>query len=449
MEGGGDVNILIVDDELNIRKMLAMSMEGDGHTVMSVSNGRDAQAEAGRRAFDLAFVDLRLGTSDGLDLIPALLAQTPWLKIIVVTAYASIESAVEAMRRGATDYLPKPFTPAQVKLAVHKAFELRALEQKIASLQEALGRLDPEIDLSTANPGTRRALSLARQVAATETTVLLRGESGTGKTVLARAIHAWSRRAAKPFYTISCPSFSPELLESELFGHVRGAFTGAVQDHPGRISAGEGGTLLLDEIGDLPLSLQPKLLRFLQEKEYERLGDPKTRKADVRIIAATNRDLDAAVKDGRFREDLFYRLNVFPLVLPPLRERPEDIPALAERLLAFFGRAGHRVFRGFSPEALQALRDYAWPGNIRELRNAVERAAILSPAPLIGMESLGECIGRPLSQGARPGDPVSLEMIEEEHIRGVLARTKSLQEAADILGIDAATLWRRRKQYGI
>lgn len=443
------MNVLIVDDEINIRKTLAMSMESDGHSVVSVSNSRDAQTEAGRRAFDLAFVDLRLGTADGLDLIPVLLAQTPWLKIIIITAYASISSAVEAMRRGATDYLPKPFTPAQVKLAVHKAFEMRRLEEKIASLQEDLGRLNPEIDLSTANPGMRRALNLTRQVAATETTVLLRGESGTGKTVLARAIHAWSRRAARPFYTISCPSFSPELLESELFGHVRGAFTGAVQDNPGRISASEGGTLLLDEIGDLPLSVQPKLLRFLQEKEYERLGDPKTRKADVRIIAATNRDLDAAVKDGRFREDLFYRLNVFPVVIPPLRERPEDVAALAERLLAFFGRAGHRTFQGFSPEALRALQDHSWPGNIRELRNAVERAAILSPTPVIGAESLGECVGRPPSKGARPGDPVSIEAIEEEHIRGVLARTKSLQEAAEILGIDAATLWRRRKQYGI
>ncbi len=443
------MNILIVDDELNIRKTLAVSMESDGHSVVSVSNSRDAQTEAGRLAFDLAFVDLRLGTADGLDLIPALLAQTPWLKIIIITAYASISSAVEAMRRGATDYLPKPFTPAQVKLAVHKAFEMRRLEEKIASLQEDLGRLNPEIDLSTANPGMKRALNLARHVAATETTVLLRGENGTGKTVLARAIHAWSRRAARPFYTISCPSFSPELLESELFGHVRGAFTGAVQDNPGRISASEGGTLLLDEIGDLPASVQPRLLRFLQEKEYERLGDPKTRRADVRLIAATNQDLEAAVKEGRFREDLFYRLNVFPVVIPPLRERPEDIADLAERLLAFFGRAGHRTFQGFSPEALRALQDHSWPGNIRELRNAVERAAILSPTPVIGAESLGECVGLPPSKGARPGDPVSIEAIEEEHIRGVLARTKSLQEAAEILGIDAATLWRRRKQYGI
>jgi len=442
------LHILIVDDEINIRKTLAVSMEADGHEVVSVSNFQDAVNEAGRRSFDLAFVDLRLGTADGLDLIPALLSKTPWLKIIVITAYASIQSAVEAMRRGATDYLPKPFTPAQVTLAVHKVFEMRKLEEKIASLQEDLVRSNPEIDFSSTNALMRRALNLAQQVAATDATVLLRGESGTGKSVLARAIHAWSTRASKAFYTISCPAFSPELLESELFGHVKGAFTGAVRDNPGRLAACEGGTLLLDEIGDLPLALQPKLLRFLQEKEFERVGDAATRRADVRLIAATNKNLDAAVKDGLFREDLFYRLNVFPIEVPPLRERPEDIVPLAERLLAFFGRASHRVFQGFSPETLEVLRQYSWPGNIRELRNVIERAAILCPTPRVGVECLSVSLAAN-EAGSRLGDQVPLEKIEEEHIRRVLAKAKSLQEAADILGIDQATLWRRRKKYGI
>jgi len=440
--------ILIVDDELNIRKTLAVAMETEGYDAVAVGNPRDALGEASRSSFDLAFVDLRLGTADGLDLIPELLAQAPWLKVIVITAYASIDSAVSAMRRGATDYLPKPFTPAQVQMAVHKAFEVRKLEQKIASLQEDLGRLNPEIDFSTENLGMRRAINLARQVAAAETTVLLRGESGTGKTALARMIHAWSRRASKSFAPVSCPTFSAELLESELFGHAKGAFTGAVRDHPGRISACEGGTLLLDEVGDLPLALQPKLLRFLQDKEYERIGDPTTRRADVRIIAATNRDLEAAVKDGRFREDLFYRLNVFPITLPPLRERPEDIGPLSERLLAFFGRANHRLLQGFTLEALEALRGYAWPGNIRELRNAVERAAIVCESPRVGRECFPDITGG----GAAPirlGDPVPVEKVEEEHIRRVLAGTTSLQEAAKILGLDQATLWRRRKKYGL
>ena len=267
------LNILIVDDELNTRKMLTICLETEGHPVVAVSNFQDALHEASRRSFDLALVDLRLGTTDGLDLIPALRAQTPWLKIIVITAYASIDTAVEAMRRGATDYIPKPFTPAQVKLAVDKVFDMRTLEQRIVSLQEDLGRLNPEIDFSTESAAMQRVINLSRQVASTDATILLRGESGTGKTVVARAIHQWSHRVNKPISIVSCPTFSPDLLESELFGHVKGAFTGAVRDHPGRIASCEGGTLLLDEIGDLPANLQPKLLRFLQDREYERVGD--------------------------------------------------------------------------------------------------------------------------------------------------------------------------------
>jgi NtrC-family two-component system response regulator AlgB len=446
--GSSALNILVVDDELNTRKTLTICLETEGHRVVAVSNSQDAVHEASRRSFDLALVDLRLGATDGLDLIPALLAQTPWLKIIVITAYASIDTAVEAMRRGATDYIPKPFTPAQVKLAVDKVFEMRTLEQRIVSLQEDLGRLNPEIDFSTESAAMQRVINLSRQVASTDATILLCGESGTGKTVVARAIHQWSHRANKPISIVSCPTFSPDLLESELFGHVKGAFTGAVRDNPGRIASCEGGTLLLDEIGDLPANLQPKLLRFLQDKEYERVGDSTTRKADVRIIAATNRDLDSAVKEGRFREDLFYRLNVIQIEIPPLRERPEDITVLAERLLTFFGRARHRRFLGFTPEALQALKQYHWPGNIRELRNVVERAAILCQTDHVGIECFPENL-LPSDSVARLGDRVSLEKIEEEHIRRVLATAKSIQEAADILGIDQATLWRRRKKYGI
>jgi NtrC-family two-component system response regulator AlgB len=445
---GNPLNILVVDDELNIRKTLTVCLEAEGHHAVAVSNFEDAVHEASRRSFDLAFVDLRLGTADGLDLIPSLLAQTPWLKIIIITAYASIDTAVEAMRRGATDYIPKPFTPAQVRLAVHKVFEMRTLEQRVASLQEDLGRLNPEADFSTTSAAMQRVINLSRQVASTDATLLMRGESGTGKTVLARAIHHWSHRALKPICIVSCPAFSSELLESELFGHVKGAFTGAVRDNPGRIATCEGGTLLLDEIGDLPANLQPKLLRFLQDREYERVGDYTTRKADVRIIAGTNRDLDKAVKEGGFREDLFFRLNVIQIEIPPLRERPEDVTILAERLLTFFGQGRHHLFLGFTQEALQALKQYHWPGNLRELRNVVERAAILCQTDRVGIECLPENL-LPNESGARLGDRVPLEKIEEEHIRRVLATTKSLQEAAEILGIDQATLWRRRKKYGI
>jgi NtrC-family two-component system response regulator AlgB len=442
------IHILVVDDEANIRRTLSVCLESEGHSVIGVSNFQDAVHEASRRSFDLAFVDLRLGTADGLDLIPVLLAQTPWLKVVVITAYASIDTAVEAIRRGATDYIPKPFTPAQVKLAVQKVFDMRTLEQRLASLQEDLGRSNPEVDFTTNSPVMQRVINLSHQVAPTEATVLLRGESGTGKTALARAIHQWSNRAHKPFCAVSCPAFAPELLESELFGHVKGAFTGAVRDNPGRFMSCQGGTLLLDEIGELPVNLQPKLLRFLQDKEFERVGDYTTRKADVRVIAATNRNLDEAVKEGRFREDLFYRLNVIQIEVPPLRERPEDIPILAERLLTFFGRARHHLFHGFTQETLKALKQHQWPGNIRELRNVIERGAILCQTDHVGIECLpGNLL--PRDSSPRLGDKVSLEKIEEEHIRRVLAATKSLQDAADVLGIDQATLWRRRKKYGI
>jgi two-component system, NtrC family, response regulator AlgB len=442
------LNILIVDDEQNIRKTLALYLETEGYKVISVSNYEDALAENARHSFDLAFVDLRLGTKNGLDLIPALLASSPWLKIVVITAYASIDTAVEAIKRGATDYIPKPFTPAQVKLAVQKAAEVRSLEQRVDALQTDLNRIRPEVDFTSASPAMQRTLELAKQVAATDSIVLLTGENGTGKSVLARAVHAWSPRANKPFAEISCPSLAAELLESELFGHVKGAFSGAVRDNPGRIAACENGTLLLDEIGDLPLPLQPKLLRFIQEREYERLGDHVTRKADVRIIAATNMDLEKAVQEHRFREDLYYRLNVIQIQIPPLRERPDDITTLAARLLSFFSLTNHRPVQQFTDEFLQALRHYPWPGNVRELRNVVERASILCQTERIGKEYLPQkvmCAPACLE----PGDLVSLERLEEMHIRRVLATTKSLQEAADILGVDQATLWRRRKRYNI
>jgi NtrC-family two-component system response regulator AlgB len=393
-------------------------------------------------------VDLRLGDANGLDLIPALLAETPWIKIIVITAYASIDTAVEAMRRGAADYIPKPFTPPQVRLAARKAGHMRELEQRVETLQHTVAQFDADLELASANPLMQRAYELARQLASTEAIALLRGESGTGKSVLARAIHAWSNRAAKSLAIVSCPTLTAELLESELFGHVKGSFTGAVQDQPGRIAACEGGTLFLDEIGDLPLSIQPKLLRFLQDREYERVGDHRTRRADVRILVATNIDLEQAVAERRFREDLYHRLNVIPLRLPPLRERTEDIEPMANRMLAHFSRHNHRAFAGFTPAALAALRAYAWPGNVRELRNVIERATILCRQEQIDLSDLPEHFAAAHAV-PRLGDPCSLAQIEELHIRRVLAGTKSLQEAASVLGIDQATLWRRRKQYGI
>ena len=442
------LNILVVDDELNIRKTLTVFLETEGHKVVAVSNFQDAVSENSRHSFDMAFVDLRLGTQSGLDLIPVLMAASPWIKIVVITAYASIDTAVEAIKRGATDYIPKPFTPAQVKLAVQKTAEVRSLEQHVDALRTDLHRINPEMEFTSRSPVMQRTIELARQVASTDSIILLTGENGTGKSVLARAIHAWSSRSNKPFAEISCPSLSPELLESELFGPVKGAFTGAVRDNPGRIASCEGGTLFLDEIGDLPLSVQPKLLRFIQERQYERLGDHATRKADMRLVTATNTNLEQAVKDHRFREDLYYRLNVIPIEIPPLRERSEDIAALAVAMLSFFARNNHRPVQRFTDKAMNALKSYAWPGNVRELRNVVERASILCPYELVGTEFLPEALETE-GESIKPGDLVSIERLEEMHIRHVLASTKSLQEAADILGIDQATLWRRRKRYNI
>jgi NtrC-family two-component system response regulator AlgB len=443
-----DLSILIVDDEPNIRKTLSIALESKGHRVVAVSNYTDAVAEASRRFFDMAMVDLRLGTESGLELIPALRTACPWIKIVVITAYASIDTAVEAMRQGAFDYLPKPFSQDQLVLLMGKVAMVRALEQRVSALQEALKEATPEADLTSRSAAMQRTLALSQRVAGSDATLLIRGESGTGKTVLARAIHSWGRRADKNFGLISCPSLSAELLESELFGHVKGAFTGALRDQMGKIAASEGGTLFLDEIGDLPLPLQAKLLRFLQEKEYERVGEVETRKADVRVTTATGVDLAAAVKAGTFREDLFYRLNVVDIVVPPLRERREDILPLAERLLVFLARQNHRCILGFTDAAQAALQNYPWPGNVRELRNVIERAVLLSAAETIGPECLPPYL-TPAPLLPQVGDLVSLETIEELHIRQVLAATKSLEEAARVLGLDPVTLWRRRKKYGI
>lgn len=442
------LNILVVDDEPNIRRTLKISLEVEGHRVTAVSNPEDALKAVSRGVFDLGLVDLRLGTESGLDLIPALDTACPGIKIVVITAYASIDTAVETMRRGAFDYLPKPFTHDQLVMITRKVAEVRGLEHKVTALQEVLQEVAPETDLTSRSPVMQRTLTIAQRVADSEATVLIRGESGTGKTILARAIHSWSRRATKYFGVVSCPTLSAELLESELFGHVKGAFTGAWRDHPGRLAACDGGTLFLDEVGDLPLSLQPKLLRFLQEKDYERVGEVITRKADVRVLAATNVDLEVAVKLGHFREDLLYRLNVVEIIIPPLRERREDILPLAEGLLTFFARQNHRRNLNFSEAARQELRVYNWPGNVRELRNAIERAVLLSNEETIGWENL-TMKSPPKPPEVRVGDLIPLEKIEESHIRQVVAATNSLEEAARVLGMDSVTLWRRRKKYGI
>jgi NtrC-family two-component system response regulator AlgB len=444
------VDLLLIDDEASLRRTVRTALESMGHQVAEASTGEQALARLKQQRFDLAFLDLRLGREHGLDLLPALLRESPTLGVVVMTAFASVDSAVEAMRRGAFDYLPKPFTPDQVRLVLQRWTQVQQLRSQVDDLREQMRRLSPETDLQTQEPAMQQALDLAFAVASSDATVLLRGESGTGKGVLARLLHERSNRAGHPFVTVHCPSLSAELLESELFGHVRGAFTGAVQSTEGKVAAAAGGTLFLDEIGDLPLALQPKLLRLLQDRVYERVGEARTRSADIRLIAATNQDLAAAVAEGRFREDLFYRLNVIEIDLPPLRRRPRDILPLAENLLAFFARQAGKPVTGFSAAAREAIARHPWPGNVRELRNAIERAVILCRGSEIELSQLPGPLTQP---GAlvriEVGAPVTLEALEEEHIRRILASGISLEEAAVVLGIDPSTLYRKRKRYGL
>jgi NtrC-family two-component system response regulator AlgB len=441
------LTVLVIDDEKNIRATLSMFLKDMRCRVTAVESAEAAIAALGQQAFDLAFLDLRLGETNSLDLLPKLLVERPGLSIVIVTAYATIDTAVEAIRRGATDYLPKPFSPAQIRRVVEDAARRDAMNRRVADLEQQLHEAVPEVDFETASPKMRAVLDLIARAAPSDAAVLLRGENGTGKGVLARALHAHSLRHEQPFVVVNCPTLSEDLLASELFGHVKGAFTGAVRDQPGRVEAAERGTLFLDEIGELSLALQAKLLRFLQEKQFERIGENRTRYADVRIIAATNRDLEADVRAGRFREDLMYRLNVLEVCVPPLRERPEDIIRLARRFVAFTARTARRPVPQLSHAAEEALLAYQWPGNVRELRNAIERAVILWPAHVIEPGAFSERIAAHTSATPRLGGDFTLDEIEREHILRVISRVPTLEEAARMLGIESSTLWRKRKRY--
>jgi len=443
------MNVLLIDDDRSLRKSLRLALETMEHRVIEAQDGEQAQSVLGRSSFDVAFLDLRLAREQGLDVLPTLLRLDPGLAVVVITAYATIETAVEAMRRKAFDYLPKPFTPDQLRGVLNRVARVRRLQSRVEALEEQIRAVVPEADLRTEEPVMRQALEVAFRAAPSEVTLLIRGESGTGKGVLARAIHARSARAAGPFVTVHCPSLSAELLESELFGHVVGAFTGAVRDSVGKVGIAEGGTLFLDEIGDLPLPLQPKLLRLLQEKRYERVGDPHTRVGDVRVLAASNRDLAALATSGRFREDLLYRLNVIEIVMPPLRQRRKDILLLADHLLQFFARQSGKPVTRFSEAARESMVHYPWPGNVRELRNAIERGIILTSGAEVDEADLPVQVGLPARDTVEVGGTVTLDQLEAEHIRRVLTTSPMLEDAAIILGIDPSTLYRKRKRYGL
>ena len=446
--------VLVVDDDAGVRQSLRLCLEAAGARVLGVATGGAALEALDHGHFDIVFLDLWLGAEAGLDLLPDLLARQPDVGVIVVTAFASIESAVDAIKRGAVDYIPKPFTPDQVRLTATRVLETQHLRRRLAELQEELDESGEPAFFESRSPAFLRFLQMAARAAASEAVVLLRGESGTGKNVLARWIRVNSPRAGAPFVTVNCPALSGDLMTSALFGHRKGAFTGAVADVAGKVQEAEGGTLLLDEVGELTGEAQVRLLRFLNDQTYERLGDARERRADVRLVAATNRELEAEVRAGRFREDLFYRLNVVTLTLPALRERSQDILLLAHHYLSIFRQKQRRPALRFSPATEQAMLHHPWPGNLRELRNAVERAVILAlrdvlePADL-GLTSASSSDSETVSQAVRIGAPVSLELLEREHIASVVAQASSLEAAARTLDIDATTLQRKRKRYGL
>jgi NtrC-family two-component system response regulator AlgB len=441
------MQILIIDDEAHIRKTTAVTLETLGHDCEQASNSTEAISLMKKGSFDAAFLDLRLGAESGLDLIEKMLAIEPKLSVILFTAYSSIDTAVEAMRRGAVDYIVKPFTPEQIRQSIGRIENNTRLENRVVELESMISPTDAFSNFTSQEPSMNKIFETAKKAANSAATILILGESGTGKSILARALHKAGPQRDNAFVTVACPSLSKELLESELFGHVRGAFTGAVGETWGKVKAAEGGTLFLDEIGELPLEIQPKLLRLLQEREYERVGDSKPRKANVRVIAATNRRLEDLVKEGKFREDLYYRLNVITVDLPPLRQRPLDLPNIAQEHLKLFARQSARNIKGFTTAGMQAMQRYPWPGNLREMRNVIERAVILSPGDKLDVNDFPDNLRGSQPAGAMIGNRVTLEELEREHILRIIEIAGSMDEAAQILGIDPATLYRKRKRY--
>lgn len=457
----GTWSALIVDDDPGVRQSVRLCLEADNARVLGVGTSTGALNALDRSRFDVVFLDLWLQSESGLTVLPEILRRQPGVGVIVITAFATFESAVEAMKMGAVDYLPKPFTPEQVRTAARRIVTAKVLKRQLTELQHRLDETEGDSTFETRSPAFVAFLANATRAAASDAVLLLRGESGTGKTVFARWIRKHSQRANGPLVTLNCPMLSSDLMSSTLFGHKKGAFTGAVADTVGMVDEAEGGTLLLDEVADLSADAQARLLRFLNDRTYQRLGEARERKADVRLVAATNRSLENEVNAGRFREDLFFRLNVITLVLPSLRDRREDLMPLAQHYLRFFESQQGRNNLTFSARCEQLIASYSWPGNLRQLRNAVERAVILSPANVIEAADLGllGAAGEPEVQVSSAaagtgtkvavGDDVSLDDLEREHIAQVIARASSLEAAARILGIDATTLQRKRKRYGL
>jgi DNA-binding NtrC family response regulator len=433
--------ILIVDDDDGFRALLKTILTGDGYQVSTGAGVAEACRQGAVMSFDLALTDLKLPDGDGLDVLRWFQQHAPETPVIMITAFGTVTSAVEAMKLGASDYLGKPLaSPEELRLLVRKTLEQRRTARERDLWREQTESRFQSDDLIAEDSAMAPPLELAGKVAPTNATVLLTGESGTGKEVLARLIHRNSSRAARVFVAVNCSALSPTLIESELFGHEKGAFTGAAGQHLGRFERAHGGTLFLDEIGDLDANLQAKLLRVLQERSFERVGGSRLVGVDVRILAATNRDLKNRVGEGKFREDLFYRLNMFPIELPPLRRRPGDIPLLARHFLRRAARNLGKLEPFLAPSAVDALLAYAWPGNVRELENMMERMAILCGAQVTAADL-------PLGP-ADPRRPLTCKEIERQAIREALDRNEGNRtHAARQLGISLRTLQYRLKQY--
>jgi DNA-binding NtrC family response regulator len=445
--------ILIVEDEAKLRRLLELDLSEEGHRVLSAPDAEQGLKLLRQETVDLVVTDLKLPGMDGLEFLHAVKRTNAALPLVVMTAYGTVETAVEAMKAGASDYVLKPFSLAEMKMVIQKELDVRRLREENRTLREALGQKYAHPNVVTRSAKMQEVLAIVERIAPTNSTVLLGGESGVGKDLIAHVLHEKSRRASGPFIKINSTAIPESLLESELFGYEKGAFTGATATKPGKFELADKGTLFLDEIGDVPPATQVKLLRVLQEREFERLGGTRTLKVDVRLVAATNRDLRAALEEGTFREDLYYRLNVVPIDIPPLREHTEDIPDLVQLFIERFSRGSGKPVTAIRPEALQRLMEFHWPGNVRELENVIERACAMAKGSVLELEDVRLEPARPrpaLESGALLPEGFTLEQWEDELIREALRRTAgNKSRAARMLGLSRNALRYRLSRMGI
>lgn len=443
--------ILLVDDEEDILNILKFLLEKEGYEVDTAPNGEEALKKVEKKYYDVVLTDLRMPGIDGMIVLEKTKELRPSTEVVIMTAYASIESAVEAVKKGASDYIVKPFINEDLKMRIKRIIEHRNLQREVEILKYQLSQKVVGDNFFGTSPQMQEILKLLEKIIPTKSTVLILGESGTGKGVLAEFIHYSSPRKDKPFISINCSAIPENLLESELFGYKKGAFTGAVSDKKGLIELANGGTLFLDEIGDMPLNLQAKLLKFLESGEFIPLGDTIKKQVDVRVIAATNKDLETLIKEGKFREDLYYRLNVIEIKIPPLRERKEDIPALIYFFIDKLSKVHEKNIKGITSDALSCLINHEWPGNVRELKNVIERAIILATGEYITLDELPERIKKEKTEiiSTKPLKE-ALEEFEKNIILNTLRQCSNNKEAAaKLLGIDLATLYRKLKKFQI